>query len=62
MSVYRSPHEKFVRLAKEHDQWRQEQHKVKVRYDGKYRAVCSCMWRGPARDERSLAEEDGAAH
>jgi hypothetical protein len=43
--------------------YEQGRHRVKTRFEaGRYRAVCSCLWRGEARSDRSVAEQDGAHH
>jgi hypothetical protein len=52
---------KFARDVS-HEEAKQARHRVRTRFDGGYRAVCSCTWVGPARDDHSAAEHDGAAH
>ena len=37
-------------------------HKVRTRYDGSYRAVCSCGWSSERSSERGAAVEAGEAH
>lgn len=59
--IYRTPREKFLRDAeREADQ--QDQHRVRVRFDGRYRAVCSCCWISPTFGDREAAEVAGFMH
>lgn len=53
--------EQFRKMA-EADAIKASLHRVRVRFDGRYRAACSCSWVGPAHDIRGEAEADGAAH
>ena len=58
MSVQR---DRFLRQVKE-EELRWKEHRVRIRFDGRFQAVCSCVWRGPLRETRDESEQDRDIH